>query len=285
MANSPIHTIHIKRRKGLTFLNLKEIIQYRDLLILLLYRDFSSRYKQTILGPAWFVIQPLLTTLVFTVIFGKVAGLSTDKIPPMLFYLAGLLSWNYLSTVLQATGNTFQTNANLFGKVYFPRIIVPISGGISQLIGWFIQFLTFVVFFCYYLFFTEFGKSMHIGWSVLWLPVLIIQAGLIGLGSGFWLSALTAKYRDLQHLQNFLVQTWMYVSPVVYPLSTIPEKWRWIAVINPMTMVVEGTKYSLLGVGAFNIPQFWVSIIITLLLFGSGLMVFGKVERTFVDTV
>lgn len=283
--NDPPIRIHICKRKGFFPFDLQELIQYKDLLILLLYRDFSSRYKQTILGPAWFVIQPLLTTVVFTIIFGRVAGMSTDSLPPLLFYLAGLLAWNYHATVLQATGNTFQTNANLFGKVYFPRIIVPISAGISQLIGWLIQFATFIAFFCYYLWFTPFGESMRFSSFMLLLPLFILQAGLIGIGSGFWLSALTAKYRDLQHLQNFLIQTWMYISPVVYPLSSISDQWRWVAAINPMTMVIEGVKECLLGVSSFDFSLYLLSLAVSLLLFGSGLIIFGKIERTFVDTV
>jgi lipopolysaccharide transport system permease protein len=277
--------IHIHRRTGLFAFDLAELNRYRDLLILLLYRDFSSRFKQTILGPAWFVIQPLLTTVVFTVIFGRVAKMPTDGLPPLLFYLAGLLGWNYHATVLQATGNTFQTNANLFGKVYFPRLIVPLAATISQLIGWAIQFATFLVFFFYYFFFTSFGEQLSLSWTMLLFPLLIVQAGMIGLGSGFWLSALTAKYRDLQHLQTFLVQTWMYITPLVYPLSMIPDKWRWVAILNPMTMVIEGIKSCMLGSGSFTLSYYLISLGTTLVLFISGLTIFEKVERTFVDTV
>jgi lipopolysaccharide transport system permease protein len=278
-------TIHICRRKGLFPFDWHELVRYKDLILLLLYRDFASRFKQTILGPAWFVIQPLLTTLVFTVIFGRVAGMSTDATPPVLFYLAGLLVWNYHANVLQATGNSFQTNAHLYGKVYFPRIIVPFAATISQLMGWFIQMVTFLVFFLYYLWFTEFGDTLQPGWEMLATPLLILQAGMIGLGAGLWLSAATAKYRDLQHAQGFLVQTWLYISPVVYPLSAIPEKWQWLAAINPMTMVIEGVKGCLLGVSSFDAGLYAISVVATLLLFGSGLILFGKVERTFVDSV
>lgn len=282
---NPNFEIHIRKRKGLIPFDIQELKRYKDLLVLLLYRDFSSRYKQTVLGPAWYVIQPLVQTLVFTVIFGKVAQMPTDGLPPLLFYLAGLLAWNYHATVLQATGNTFQVNANLFGKVYFPRLIVPFSATISQLIGWVIQFFTFVVIYTYYMTMTPFGKEAVISWNALFLPLIIIQAGMIGLGTGFWLSALTAKYRDLQHIQQFLVQIWMYITPLVYPLSMIPEKWQWLAILNPMSMVVESLKVCLLNAGSFNLQYMLLSLLVTFLLFFSGLVLFGKVERTFVDTV
>ncbi len=279
------YEIHIRKRRGLFTFDLSEIIRYKDLLLLLLYRDFSARYKQTILGPAWFVIQPVLTTLVFTIIFGRVAGISTEGVPGILFYLGGLLAWNYHATVLQATGNTFQQNLDLFGKVYFPRIIVPLAATISQLIGWFIQFLTFVVFYLYFVLFTDAGNTLTLGWNALLFPLCILQAGMIGLGTGFCLSALTAKYRDLQHMQTFIVQTWMYITPIVYPLSIIGDEWRWAALLNPMTMVVENLKHLLLGTGSFDLAGTGISIGLTLLLFIIGLTLYGKIERTFVDTV
>ena len=283
--SSSFPEIHIRRKAGLFSFDLKELIRYRDLVVLLIYRDFSSRYKQTILGPGWFVLQPLLTTLVFTVIFGKLAALPTDGIPPVLFYLCGMLGWNYHATVLQATGNSFQSNADLFGKVYFPRIIAPFSASASQLIGWAIQFVTFLVVLGVYAFMLPEGNALLPSWRSLLLPIFVLQAGMTGLGTGLWLSALSAKYRDLQHLQSFIIQLWLYVTPIVYPLSMIPERWQWIALINPMTTVVESTRWSMLGSATFSLSTSLIGMGISTLLLISGVLLFGKVERNFVDTV
>lgn len=277
--------IHIKKSNTLIHLNIKELWMYRDLFVLLLYRDFSSKYKQTILGPAWFVIQPLLTTLVFTVIFGNIAKIPTDGIPSPLFYLCGLLAWNYHSGIVQGTGNTFQTNMHLFGKVYFPRILIPFSVSFSQLIGWIFQFLTFLIIYGYFYWFTEVGSKIMPQPTLLLLPLFLIQIALIALGTGFWLSSLTAKYRDLQHLQSFIVQTWMYLTPIVYPLSQIPEQFQWLAILNPMTMIVENFKYIFFGSGVTNLTWTLVSILIALILFLSGWILFNKTEKSFIDSV
>jgi len=275
----------IRPTRGWVRLNLGDLWRYRDLLFLLVHRDFVAKYKQTILGPAWFVLQPLLTTVVFTVIFGKVAQIPTDGLPPVLFYLAGLLGWGYFAQTFQSTSGTLVVNASLFGKVYFPRLLVPLSAVISNLLAFALQLGTFLCFWSYYKVFTAAGASFGFSGAIIWFPLVVVQIAALSLGVGLWLSALTAKYRDFFHLSSFIIQIWMYATPVIYPLSQIPERWRWLAVLNPMAMPVETIKYMLLGQGIV-IPSFLaVSFAMTVLLLASGVLVFGKVERTFVDIV
>ena len=286
MLNVPAdYEIVIKPTKGWFKLNLADVWRYRDLVSLLVHRDFVSKYKQTVLGPLWFIIQPLLMTVVFTVIFGKVANIPTDGVPPMLFYLCGLLGWNYFAQTFQATSGTLTGNAGMFGKVYFPRLVVPIAAIISGFIAFAIQLGTFLCFWVYFKFFTEAGTALHMGWDLLWFPLVMIQVSLLSLGVGLWLTSLTAKYRDFGFLTGFLVQIWMYATPVIYPLSQIPEKWRWVAVINPMAMPVESIKYIFLGQGVVEPAYVAVSVVMTIVLLLSGIVVFNKVEKTFVDTV
>ncbi|MFM8719019.1 MAG: ABC transporter permease, partial [Chthoniobacterales bacterium] len=246
---------------------------------------FVSKYKQTVLGPLWFVIQPLLMTVVFTVIFGKVAQIPTDGLPPMLFYLCGLLGWGYFAQTFQATAGTLTGNAGMFGKVYFPRLVVPISTIISGFIAFAIQLATFLCFWVYFKLFTEAGSTLHMGWDLLWFPLVMIQVSLLSLGVGLWLTSLTAKYRDFTFIIGFIVQIWMYATPVIYPLSRIPEDWRWLAVINPMAMPVEAIKRIFLGQGVVEPAYVAVSVVMTIVLLLSGIVVFNKVEKTFVDTV
>lgn len=278
-------TIHIRPRRGTFDIEWTSVWRYRDLMRMLVYRDFTTRYKQTILGPAWYVIQPLLTTFIFMVIFGYVAQISTDGVPPLLFYLCGMLSWNYFSMTLGATSNVFQTNARIFGKVYFPRVLVPLSSAVSQLFGWSVQLLTFLAFYAYFLLFTESGSGLVPQWGLLAVPLLIGQAALTALGAGCWLSALTAKYRDLQQVQTFLLQAWMYLTPVVYPLSKIPERWQWVAALNPVTMIVENMRSAFLGSGTWRIDLTLVSVAISVALFVSGFVKFQMAERSFIDSV
>jgi lipopolysaccharide transport system permease protein len=259
--------------------------RYRDLLLLLVHRDFIAKYKQTVLGPAWFIIQPLLTTLVFTVIFSKVAQIPTDGLPPILFYLAGLLGWNYFAQTFQTTSGTLVNNAGLFGKVYFPRLIVPLAAVISNLLTFVLQLATFLGFWAYYKLFTLMGANFDFGFSLAALPFVLLQIAALSFGMGLWLSALTVKYRDFAYLSGFIVQIWMYVTPVIYPLSQVPEAWRWVAALNPMAMPVETIKYMLLGQGTVTPSFVAVSLLVTLLLLVSGVIVFNKVEKTFVDTV
>jgi lipopolysaccharide transport system permease protein len=265
-------------------LELKGIWHYRDLLLLMVWRDFSSKYKQTILGPLWFILQPLLMTLVFTVIFGHVAALPTDGLPPMLFYLSGQLGWNYFAANFNSNSATLVNNAGLFSKVYFPRLVVPLSALISNIFAFGIQFVTFI---CFYSYFKTAMESATFGmsWLVVFLPLLVLQTALLSLGVGLLMSALTAKYRDLTHVSALLIQVWMYATPVIIPLSKFPEKWRWVVALNPMTAIVESFRLMLLGSGTVHFNHLVYSILVTMILLLSGLLAFGKVEKSFVDTV
>ena len=263
----------------------RDFWDYRDLLILLVRRDFTAKYRQTLLGPAWFVLQPLLLTLVFTIVFGQVAQIPTDGLPPFLFYICGQLAWTYFVTTLTATSNTFTVNAELFGKVYFPRLVMPCAVAVSNVFAFLLQALTFLGFWCFYRFATEAGAALPLTAWWLLVPLLVLQSALLAVGVGLWFSAATAKYKDLAHALGLLTQVWMYASPVIYPLSAVPPSWRWVAELNPMAFVVESYRWILLGQGVSSwFGALW-SIGLTLALFFSGLMIFHKVERTFVDTV
>ena len=276
----------IEPSKGMLRIDWHGMLHYRDLLLLLVRRDFLSQYKQTILGPLWFIIQPLLTTLVFTMIFGYVAKIPTDGVPPMLFYLCGMSVWSYFAACLGTTASTFIANSGIFGKVYFPRLIVPLSVVVSRLIAFGIQLGTFLVFLVYFKFFTVSGGGVHPSW--LWLfatPALIILSAALGLGVGLWISAMTAKYRDFAFLAGFLTQLWMYASPVVYPISQVPERWMWLAALNPMVGIIEAYRKAFLGVGVISPYLLGMSVCITLLVLLTGLILFSRAEKTFVDTV
>jgi lipopolysaccharide transport system permease protein len=264
-------------------LQLKDVWHYRDLLWMFVRRDFVSVYKQTILGPIWFFIQPLLTTLMFTVIFSGVAKISTNGLPPILFYLAGTTPWNYFSTSLTKTSTTFITNANLFGKVYFPRLVMPISIVVSNLIQFSIQFLLFFGFLTYYLIK---GKPIHPDWLMVFLmtPVLLLLMAVLGLGVGILISSLTTKYRDLNFLITFGIQLAMYGTPVIYPMSSIPAKYRLWIEMNPMSAVIETFRSIYLG-GAIPWQSLGASAVVTLVLLFLGTVVFNRVEKTFMDTV
>lgn len=275
-------TTILKPKRSLFEVNLKELWQYRDLIGLFVRRDFVSKYKQTILGPIWFIIQPLLTTLMFTVVFGNIAGIPTDGIPKMLFYLAGIVGWNYFSTCLNDTSQTFIKNASIFGKVYFPRLAMPISIVISNLVSFVIQFLFLLVFLFYFMIQ---GADVHPGITVLLIPLLVLIIAGMGLGFGIIISSLTTKYRDLVHLVTFGVTLWMYATPVIYPLSQIPEKYKMLVLANPMTPIVETFKTAMLGTGSVNYLQLLYSLGFTVVLLVVGILIFNKVERTFMDTV
>jgi lipopolysaccharide transport system permease protein len=272
----------IEPRDSLLRLRLKEIWRYRDLLLLLVRRDFIAFYTQTILGPLWFFIQPLLTTLIFTVVFGKIAGIPTDNLPPMLFYLAGITSWNYFAECFKLTSGTFTKNADLFGKVYFPRVIMPLSVVISNLIQFAIQLTLFIGFIIY---FAMKGAPIHPNWTLALFPVLVATMGIMGLSFGMIISAMTTKYRDLQFLVQFGVQLLMYATPVIYPISAVPEQYRWIISANPMTSIIETFRYSFLGSGGFSVRSLIFSIGITIFLFIFGLIIFNRTEKNFMDTV
>lgn len=275
----------IRPSTGWLNVDLAGLWRYRDLLWVLVHRDFVARYKQTVLGPLWFIVQPLLTTLVFAVIFGKVAHIPTDGVPPFLFYLTGLLGWNFFANTFTGTSNTLAANAGIFGKVYFPRLIVPIATVISGGIALVIQLVTFLLVWAWYRYGTPAGGDLQLSWTVLWFPLALLQIAVLSLGAGLWMSALTAKYRDFAFLSGFLVQLWMYATPVIYPLSAVPARWRWLAAINPMTVPVDAIKAIFLGQGVVTPTLALISGLVTLVILLGGLVVFGKVERTFVDTV
>lgn len=236
----------ITPRKKWWDLQLRDVWHYRDLIGLFVRRDFVSRYKQTILGPLWFIIQPLLTSIVFTVIFGNIAQLPTDGLPQMLFYMSGNILWSYFSTCLTSTSTIFTANAHLFGKVYFPRLVMPVSIVISDLITFAIQFVFFLA---YLLFFYLRGSAVGLTTWAFALPLLLVLMAGLGLGFGIIISSLTTKYRDLQYLVSFGVGLWMYATPVIYPVSSIPEKWRWVANVNPVTPIIETFRKGFLGAG------------------------------------
>jgi lipopolysaccharide transport system permease protein len=264
-------------------LKLGELWRYRDLISLFVWRDFVAVYKQTILGPLWYLIQPLLTTLVFTVIFSNVAKIPTDGIPPVLFYMAGIVMWRYFSDCLTKTSNTFVGNANIFGKVYFPRLTVPVSVVISNLIGLAIQLLLFLGFWAYYMAQTD-AILFHPTYLLL-LPLLVLQMAALGLGFGIIVSSLTTKYRDLTHLVGFGVQLWMYATPIVYPMSIISEQWRWLVALNPMSPVIEIFKYTFLGQGVVEFQYWLISIVVTVVVLLAGIVLFNRIEKSFMDTV
>ncbi len=260
----------------------RDIWNFRDLLLLFVHRDFVAFYKQTILGPLWFFIQPLLTTIVFTIIFGNIAKIPTDGLPPIMFYLAGVTSWQYFAECFKKTANSFTLNASIFGKVYFPRVIVPLSVTITNLIAFGIQFLLFLVFLFYY---KLNGSIVQPNIYIILFPLLILMMGIMGLGFGMLVSAMTTKYRDLQFLVAFGVQLLMYATPVIYPISSIPEKYHWIIMANPMTSVIETFRYSFLGAGDLSWIGITYSFIFTIVIFLLGLIVFNRTEKNFMDTV
>ncbi|WP_158844280.1 ABC transporter permease [Algibacter sp. L1A34] len=279
----------ISPKKKIIDLNLKEIWSYRDLLFLFVKRDIITVYKQTILGPLWFFIQPLFTSVIFTLIFNNLAAIPTGEgVPPFLFNLAGITSWNYFSACLTGTSNTFKANQGIFGKVYFPRVITPLSVVFSNLLKFSIQLLVLLVFYIYYVYFTNQGVTASPQLAIVLLPLLIVFMGLFGLGFGMILSSLTTKYRDLTFLVSFGVQLLMYGSAVMYPLSyfkaRLPE-YAWLVECNPMTTIIELFRYMTLGVGAFSIINFIYAGSISVIVFLLGLIIFNKTEKTFIDTV
>lgn len=276
-------TMDIEPRRGLLDLRLGELWRYKDLVMLFVRRDFVSVYKQTILGPLWYLIQPIITTFTFTFIFGQIASLPTDGLPQFLFYMSGTVLWSYFSECLNKTSNTFVQNANLFGKVYFPRMAVPVSILISNLITFVIQFLLFIA--CV-IFFVLRGTDIQINW--LWIalsPLLILIMAGLGLGFGVIISSLTTKYRDLRFLVTFGVQLMMYATPVIYPVSSIPERFQWVILANPMTPIIEAFRYAFLGVGTVNLTHLLYSFGFMLVVVFLGSMIFNRVEQTFMDTV
>ena len=266
-------------------LGLSQILRFKDLLFLFVRRDFVSVYKQTILGPIWFFIQPIITAITYAIIFGMLANIPTDGIPSILFYMCGITLWNYFSDTLTKTADTFTANASIFGKVYFPRMLVPLSVVLSNLVKFGIQFLLFIIVWLYYLITQD---SFHPNFTILLVPFLILIMGFLGLGFGIIITSMTTKYRDLKFLISFGVQLLMYASPIVFPLSLVSEKYpqyKLILLANPITSIIEAFKYAFLGVGEFNWLYLSYSFLFTIVLFFLGLIIFNKVEKSFMDSV
>jgi len=272
----------IKPKSSWFDLHLTDLWRYRDLIYMFVKRDFVAQYKQTILGPVWFLVQPLLTTIIYMIIFGNIAKIPTDGLPQILFYMSGILMWNYFSGCLNKTSDTFVANANIFGKVYFPRLTVPISSVISGLIAFFIQLVLFIGF---YLFYVLSGLKIAPNAYLLLLPYLIFLMALLGLGLGIIVSSLTTKYRDLKFLMAFGVQLLMYGTPVIYPLSLLSDKYKTLVLLNPMTSIVETFRFSILGVGVFKWEYLAYTSVFTLFVLIVGVVLFNKVEKDFMDTV
>jgi lipopolysaccharide transport system permease protein len=271
--------------KGHLFdLRLKEVWHYRDLLLLFVKRDMASQYRQTILGPLWYVIQPLLTTVMFLIVFTKIAKISTDHIPPVLFYMSGIAIWNYFSSCLNNTSGTFVNNTGIFGKVYFPRLVMPLSNVLSNIVKFAIQLGIVLIVALYYAFTDQY--AIHAAWHMLLIPVIVVVMAGMGLSLGILISSLTTKYRDLTILISFGIQLLMYVTPVVYPLSYLEQsKYKSFIEWNPLSPMIESFRYGLFGEGIFNIYFFGYSIVFTIVIFFIAIVIFSKVERTFMDTV
>ncbi|WP_461789894.1 ABC transporter permease [Pedobacter sp.] len=284
MNNQQTYDWSIEPQNSLLDLKLKDTWAYRDLLWLLVRRDFVSFYKQTILGPLWFFIQPLFTTIIFTFVFGQMAKISTDGLPQPLFYMAGITAWNYFADCLTKTSTVFKDNANIFGKVYFPRLIMPLSIVVSNLVRFGVQFLLFLLVMAYYYFVAK--ANFGITWAITLFPMVVLLMALLGLGLGMLISAMTTKYRDLAFLVTFGVQLLMYATTVIYPLSTVISKpLGWLVQYNPMTPMIETFRYGFLGQGTFTWASFGYTAAITFVLLLIGIVVFNKVEKNFVDTV
>lgn len=277
-------TTVIRPKEKLLSVDFKEIWQYRDLLTLFVKRNIITQYKQTVLGPLWYVIQPMMTTIMYMVVFGGIAKISTDGLPQPLFYLAGICFWQYFADCLNKTSNTFVANAGIFGKVYFPRLITPLSDAVSNLVRFSIQFTLFLAVYAYYQIFTD--VQIHTNWYALLIPVLVVMLAGLALGFGILFSSMTTKYRDLQLLLSFFVSLWMYATPVIYPLSTITNpKLMLVMQLNPLTGIIEFFKYGMLGVGCHDWWMLGYSFAFMVVLLGFGIVVFNKVQRSFMDTV
>jgi len=280
----PVRVTVIEPTTGWRMVPWAELHAYRDLLWLMVWRDIAARYKQTILGPMWFVVQPLINTLVFTVIFGRVAHLSTAGAPGPLFYMCGLLLWSYFSANFSATAVTLTNNSGLFGKVYFPRLIVPLSSIVSGTVAFFIQAALFAGFYIAYKY-TDAAGTYGLRPSAIFFPLVVVQVAALSLGVGLWLAAITARFRDFTVLSGFIIQLWMYGTPIIYPLSQIPARYQWIAWVNPMTMPTELCRWMLLGTGTISAGTVVISVVLTVLFLVTGLMQFNRTEKTFVDII
>lgn len=277
-----VWTTIIKPKTGWFDINLEELIQYKDLIAMFVKRDFKTIYKQTILGPLWIIINPLLTTIMFTIVFGNIANIPTDGVPQLVFYMLGTTVWTYFSTCLTITSSTFTKNANIFGKVYFPRLVTPISTVISGLINFSVQFIMFLGFMIY---FKMTGSPIQPNLYILITPLLLLQLAALALGFGIIISSLTTKYRDLAVLVGFGVQLWMYATPVVYPASQISGNLKTLMMLNPVSPIVESFRYAFLGSGSIPWNYLGISVVTTLVVLFGGVVLFSRVEKTFMDTV
>ena len=272
----------IKEHTSLFDIKFNDLWRYRDLLLMFVKRDFVSFYKQTVLGPLWFFIQPIFTTIVFTFVFGNLAKISTDGLPQQLFYLTGITSWNYFSDCLTKTSTVFKDNANIFGKVYFPRLIMPLSIVVSNLVRFGVQLLLLVFMMIY---FAIIGGNFHVTYAIAFFPLLVLLMALLGLGLGLIITAITTKYKDLTFLVTFGVQLLMYGTTVIYPLSAAPEKYKKIIELNPMTGIIEAFRFAFLGKGEFTVWSIGYSTITTIVVLFLGILIFNKTEKNFVDTI
>ena len=278
-------TIVITPKSKLFSVDFGELWRYKDLIAMYIKRDIVTLYKQTILGPVWYLIQPLMTTIMFMFVFGGIAGIPTDGLPQPLFYLAGILCWNYFSECLTKCSETFNANQHIFGKVYFPRLVVPFSITISNLLKLAIQFLLFIA---VYIFFICKGFSPHVTWYILLVPLLVMMLAGLGLGFGLIISSMTTKYRDLRFLVSFGVQLWMYITPVIYPLSILKSNYPsyvWAIVVNPLTSIIETFKLAFLGQGTFEWAYLLYSLVFTITVMFFGMLTFNKVQRSFMDVI
>jgi lipopolysaccharide transport system permease protein len=272
----------IRPKRHLLDINLREIWDYRDLVMLFVRRDFVAKYKQTILGPLWFILNPIISTLMYTLVFAGIAKIPTEGVPPQLFYLSGIVAWSYFASCLNGTSSTFVSNEGIFGKVYFPRLVSPISVIISSMVQLGIQLLLLLVFMIYY---TLSGYGIHVNSHIFYIPLLIINLAFLGLGFGIIFSALTTKYRDLTNFLAVGVQLWMYITPIIYPSSSVPEKFRIFLLVNPVAPIVEAFKFGLIGAGEFNPGRLLYSTVFTIALLFIGVILFNRTEQNFMDTV
>jgi lipopolysaccharide transport system permease protein len=286
---NPTKEIVIRPNQSWLHVDWRGIIQYRDLIFLMVRRDFIARYKQTILGPAWFMINPILTSLMFTVVFSRVLGVATAGIPPVLFYLSGMLGWSYFSNLMNSTSSSLLHNASLFGKVYFPRLIVPLAMSVSSCIAFAIQLCTFLSVLTFYALTdrveVEFTRVLT---AIACLPLIVFHTALLALGFGLCMASVTAKYRDFQHLTGFVLQLWMYATPVIFPFSHIEAKFpghAWIAAVNPMAAIIENVRALFFGSPAMPLPYVALSLGISLSVFVLGILLYQRTARTFIDTV
>lgn len=282
LSSDDSYEVVIEPTRGWFQFSWREFWEYRDLVILLVQRDFSARYRQTLLGPLWHIVQPLLTTIVFAIVFGRVAGIPTDGLPAPLFYLCGLLGWNYFAQTITQTGLTFVNNAHLFSKVFFPRVVVPAASALSNLFGSVLQLIPLAAFFVYYR--ITMGSAVPLpSAAILLAPIAFLLLATLSLGIGLWMAAMTTRYRDLAHFNQFIVQLWMFASPVIYPMSAAGERWRWLLAANPASAPLELLRHSMLGRGSVEPGPLAYSACVAVLLLASGVIAFQNAARSATD--